>query len=62
MSLLEMHFFMDKAEKYNVAVIKTKIGGEMDSTNVFPHPVATGITSIGLDHVHILGDTVKKIA
>lgn len=60
MSLLGMYIFM--MEKADVAILKTGIGGEMDSTNVFPHLVATGITSIRLDHVHVLGDTVKKIA
>jgi folylpolyglutamate synthase len=62
MSLLGIDIFMDKAEKYDVAILETGMGGEMDSTNVFPHPVATGITSIGLDHVHVLGNTVEKIA
>ncbi|PMD55294.1 Mur ligase [Hyaloscypha bicolor E] len=59
MSLLGISIFL---EEVDVAVIETGMGGEMDSTNVFPHPVATGITSIGIDHVHVLGDTVEKIA
>ncbi len=62
MSLLGIDIFMDKAEKYDVVVFETGMGGEMDSTNVFPRPVATGITSIGLDHVHLLRNTVEKIA
>ena len=27
-----------------------------------PRPVATGITALGLDHVSILGTTIKEIA
>jgi folylpolyglutamate synthase len=60
MTLLGISIFLE--EEVDVAVIETGIGGETDSTNVFPHPVATGITSIGIDHVHVLGDTVEKIA
>lgn len=59
MSLLGISIFLEKAD---VAILETGMGGEMDSTNVFPRPVATGITSIGIDHVHVLGDTVEKIA
>lgn len=60
MSLLGINIF--KELKADVVILETGMGGEMDSTNVFPHPVATGITSIGIDHVHVLGDTVEKIA
>jgi folylpolyglutamate synthase len=59
--LLGIFIFLGE-EKVNMAVIETRIGGEMDSTNVFPYPVATGIISIGINYVYILGDTIKKIA
>lgn len=42
-------------------VLETGLGGRLDSTNVFQSDV-TIITSIGLDHQHVLGDTVDKIA
>jgi dihydrofolate synthase/folylpolyglutamate synthase len=38
------------------------LGGRFDATNVLKQPVAVGITNVSLDHVHILGDTVEKIA
>jgi folylpolyglutamate synthase len=60
LSLLAIYIFI--LEKVDVAILETGTGGETDSTNVFPHPVATGITSIGLDHVDVLGHTVEKIA
>lgn len=60
LALLAIYIFI--LEKSDVVILETGIGGERDSTNVFPHPVATGITSIGLDHVEVLGNTVEEIA
>ena len=48
-------------EKIDVAVMETGLGGRLDSTNVFPDPVATVITAIGMDHMEVLGDTISKI-
>ncbi len=42
-------------------VLETGLGGRLDSTNVFQSEV-TLLTSIGLDHQHVLGDTVELIA
>ncbi|XP_014284335.1 folylpolyglutamate synthase, mitochondrial isoform X2 [Halyomorpha halys] len=50
------------SEKVDVAVIEVGIGGELDCTNVFKKTPVVGITSIGLDHTKLLGDTVDKIA
>ena len=44
------------------AVLETGLGGRLDATNVVEKPVCTVITSIGLDHMEILGNTVEKIA
>ena len=44
-----------------VAVIEVGLGGRFDATNVV-HPVATAITSIGLDHQEHLGNTLEEIA
>ncbi len=41
--------------------LEVGLGGRFDSTNVI-HPAASVITSIGLDHVAILGDTYAAIA
>src|ERR1700730_343618 len=43
------------------AVIETGLGGRLDSTNVLAPRVAT-VTSIGLDHTDLLGDTLEAIA
>jgi dihydrofolate synthase / folylpolyglutamate synthase len=45
----------------DVAVIETGLGGRLDSTNVLD-PVAAVITSIGLDHMDLLGSTLQQIA
>jgi dihydrofolate synthase/folylpolyglutamate synthase len=44
-----------------IAVLETGLGGRLDCTNVCT-PLVTIITSIGLDHTQILGDTIAEIA
>ncbi|WP_283678600.1 folylpolyglutamate synthase/dihydrofolate synthase family protein [Lentilactobacillus sp. Marseille-Q4993] len=45
----------------DVVIVEVGLGGLLDSTNVVT-PVVGAITSIGMDHMHILGDTLEKIA
>ena len=45
----------------DIAAIETGLGGRLDSTNVLTPRVAT-VTSIGLDHTDLLGDTLESIA
>lgn len=47
--------------KVNYVVIETGLGGRLDATNVF-NAVGTIITSISLEHVNILGTSIKEIA
>lgn len=49
-------------ENCYIVVLECGIGGLLDCTNVIPPPLLSVITSIGLDHTAILGNTVKKIA
>ena len=49
------------SEQVDVAIIEVGMGGLLDSTNVC-QPILTGITTIGLDHVALLGDTLEAIA
>jgi len=46
----------------DVVVLETGLGGRLDSTNVVKQPACAVITSIGLEHTRILGDTIEKIA
>ncbi len=48
-------------ENVDIAVIETGLGGRLDSTNIIT-PLLSIITSIGLDHCQLLGDTLAKIA
>jgi dihydrofolate synthase/folylpolyglutamate synthase len=45
----------------NAVVMEVGLGGRLDSTNVCS-PSVSAVTSIGLDHQHVLGDTLDKIA
>ncbi|HGS1036956.1 TPA: folylpolyglutamate synthase/dihydrofolate synthase family protein [Streptococcus pneumoniae] len=49
------------SEQVDVAIMEVGMGGLLDSTNVC-QPILTGITTIGLDHVALLGDTLETIA
>ena len=49
------------SEKVDVAIMEVGMGGLLDSTNVC-QPILTGITTIGLDHIALLGDTLEAIA
>ena len=49
------------SEKVDVAIMEVGMGGLLDSTNVC-QPILTGVTTIGLDHVALLGDTLEAIA
>jgi dihydrofolate synthase / folylpolyglutamate synthase len=46
----------------DVLLLEVGLGGRLDATNVVPQPVASVITSISMDHVDFLGDTLEKIA
>ncbi len=47
--------------RIDVALVETGLGGRLDSTNVVV-PCASGVTSIGYDHMEYLGSTLEAIA
>lgn len=57
---MAMKAFDDAKMEY--IILETGLGGRLDATNSIEHPVLTVITSIGMDHTEILGDTIEKIA
>ncbi|TLD27251.1 hypothetical protein PspLS_04397 [Pyricularia sp. CBS 133598] len=59
-TLMSWHLFL--SEGVDLAVYETGIGGEYDATNVVERPLATAITTLGIDHVHALGRTIGEIA
>lgn len=46
----------------DVVLLEVGLGGRLDATNVIEAPLASVITSIGMDHIEFLGDTLAKIA
>jgi dihydrofolate synthase/folylpolyglutamate synthase len=56
-----MAFDYFRSESIEVGVIEVGLGGRLDSTNVIS-PILSAITSIGFDHMDILGDTIEAIA
>ncbi|MDO9708934.1 bifunctional folylpolyglutamate synthase/dihydrofolate synthase [Paracraurococcus lichenis] len=46
----------------DVLILEVGLGGRFDATNVVERPVATAITSISMDHMEFLGDSLEKIA
>ncbi len=51
-----------QAQKVDIVVLEVGLGGRLDATRVGIEPVATIITSIGMDHWQRLGDTLPQIA
>ena len=49
-------------QQCDIVVLEVGLGGRYDATNIIPPPLAAVITSIDLDHTHILGDSVEVIA
>ncbi len=43
-------------------VLETGLGGLYDSTNIITKPLVSIITSIGYDHIQMLGNTLQEIA
>ncbi|KAL7748440.1 Folylpolyglutamate synthetase [Sorochytrium milnesiophthora] len=60
LTLVALHTFTQ--EKTNATILEVGVGGQFDCTNVITRPVVTGITSLGMDHVAILGNTLASIA
>lgn len=54
-------YYFAKMSPVDVVIYEVGLGGRFDSTNVI-HPLLSIITSIGLDHTNILGDTYEEIA
>ncbi|XP_069039400.1 folylpolyglutamate synthase, mitochondrial isoform X1 [Lepisosteus oculatus] len=60
LTILAFHVFLQ--EKVDLAVIEVGIGGAYDCTNIIRRPWVCGVSSLGIDHTSILGDTIEKIA
>ncbi len=57
-----MAFFYLKRVKVDFAIIEVGLGGRLDATNVISNPLCSVITSISMDHMQYLGETLEEIA
>ncbi|PMD32236.1 FolC bifunctional protein [Hyaloscypha variabilis F] len=60
LTLMSYHVFLQ--EGVDAAIYEVGMGGEFDSTNIVDHPAVTGISTLGIDHVAVLGKTIEEIA
>ncbi|KAF1982571.1 putative tetrahydrofolylpolyglutamate synthase [Aulographum hederae CBS 113979] len=60
LTLMALHAYVN--EGVNTAVMECGIGGEYDSTNILLSPTVAAVTSLGIDHVAMLGNTIEEIA
>ena len=60
--LFGMAMLVFKEQKVQYIVLETGMGGRLDSTNVVKKPLMTVITSVSMDHMHVLGNTIEEIA
>lgn len=49
-------------ENCDIVVLECGMGGRDDSTNIIKSPEVAVLMNIGLDHTHILGNTIEEIA
>ena len=57
-----MSFIIFEKKNVDVAIIETGMGGDTDATNVFNRVLLSVITSISMDHMSFLGNTIEEIA
>lgn len=60
--LTAVGFILFSEHPADAAIIEVGLGGRFDATNVIPHPAATAIMPVSLDHEAYLGDRVELIA
>ena len=57
-----MSFLYFKQLACDIVVLEVGLGGRFDASNVISSSIVSVITSVGLDHTGILGDSEEKIA
>ncbi len=55
-------FLCFKELSCRIVCLEVGLGGKLDATNVIETPLVNVITSLSLDHIGVLGDTIEKIA
>ena len=57
-----LQFYIHSKAECDIVVLETGMGGLLDCTNVIKPPLCSVITTIGLDHTAVLGNTIEEIA
>lgn len=57
---LAFHYFLKKG--CDIVILETGMGGTLDATNIIKNPLLCVLTSISMDHMQYLGDTLAEIA
>jgi len=60
LTYMAYHAFI--SERVDATILEVGLGGLLDPTNLVPSPIVTGVSSLGLDHVHVLGESLGEIA
>lgn len=60
LTILSFHVFM--SEGVDTAIYEVGVGGKYDSTNVVDCPTVAAVTSLGIDHTFMLGNSIESIA
>lgn len=58
--LMSMVIFRDAGVSF--AILETGLGGRLDATTAAENPILCVITSVSIDHVQYLGNTIREIA
>lgn len=59
-TVLAFDYFRKKG--CDIVVLETGMGGTLDATNIIKNPLVCVLTSISMDHMQFLGDTLEEIA
>ncbi|KAL5508207.1 MET7 [Sanghuangporus vaninii] len=59
-TLVAFHALMQM--KVDATILEVGVGGAYDCTNIVPKPFVTGVSALGIDHVAVLGKTIREIA
>lgn len=59
--LTVLSFLYFQEHQPDIIILEAGIGGKMDSTNIIKKSELSVITSIGLDHMKVLGDSIESV-
>ncbi|TID17762.1 folylpolyglutamate synthase [Venturia nashicola] len=58
LALMSYHVFLPEVD---AAIYEAHLGGEYEASNIVQNPVVTAVTSIEMDHIHLLGPSIQDM-